>query len=55
LREIEVARTRVGKTSVTTVPAAVRRILKLDWGDEISWLIKGENIVIVKAKRVETR
>jgi len=46
----EIARTKLSKSYVTTVPGAVRRFLNLDWGDEISWQIKGENIVVVKAK-----
>ncbi len=46
----EIARTKISKSHVTTVPSAVRMFLGLDWGDEISWQVKGEDVVVVKAK-----
>lgn len=46
----EIARTRINKSHVTTVPSAVRKFLNLDWEDEISWQIEGENVIVVKAE-----
>jgi len=46
----EIARTKLSKSYLTTVPGAVRRFLKLDWGDEISWQIKDGDVVVVKAE-----
>jgi len=47
----EIARTRISQALLTTVPIAVRRFLSLKSGDEISWQVKGKNVVVVKAER----
>ena len=49
----EIARTRLNRSFVTTVPKAVRTFLRLDWGDHILWCIKGDEIVVRGEGEVE--
>jgi len=50
----EIARTKINRSYVTTVPRAVRSFLDLDWGDYIVWCVKGEEIIVRKG-RLERR
>ena len=45
------AKTRIGAYFRTTVPQEVRRLLKLDKGDEIVWILDKDKVIIEKASR----
>jgi len=45
------AKTRIGAYFRTTVPEEVRKILKLNKGDEIVWILEGDKITIDRAKK----
>ena len=43
-------RTKSWGRSYTTIPSAVRKILEIENGDEIEWILKDKEIIIRKAK-----
>ena len=45
--------TRLGKYHRTTVPEEVRKLLSLQEGDEIAWILEKNRIIIEKAERGE--
>jgi len=45
------AKTRIGAYFRTTVPEEVRKILKLNKGDEVVWILNGGKIIIDKARK----
>ena len=45
------AKTRVGAYFRTTVPEEVRKVLKIDKGDEIVWLFDNGKIIVDRARK----
>jgi bifunctional DNA-binding transcriptional regulator/antitoxin component of YhaV-PrlF toxin-antitoxin module len=44
-------KTRVGVSYRTTVPEGVRKLLRLEKGDEIIWIQEGERIIVDRARK----
>ena len=43
--------TRLGKYNRTTVPGEIRKLISLQEGDELAWILEKNRITIEKAKR----
>jgi len=42
----EIAKTKLNRSYLTTVPSVVRKFLRLSWGDRIVWCIRDMEIVV---------